>query len=122
MTARRAVVGTCVVLAAWLVAFFVTFNLLFSDGPTSLIAGERLVSYAIVAIAHGLLAAAGSRWAGITWLTWAIVAVAPSLLVSVLYASRESNIAALAAIDLVIAAGAAVGAAWLARPKGPDPN
>jgi hypothetical protein len=114
---RHLIVGTALVLASVVAAFFLTFNGLFSDGPRSPVAGERLVLAALLVAVHGLLAAAAVRWAGATWRTWALGVAAPSLAVCVLYPLKEPGIALLAAVEAVmVLAGAGLGA-WLARPK-----
>lgn len=114
MQPARVVAGTLVVLGAVLVAFFVTFNALFSDRATSWVAPERLMVFALIIVAHGGLAAAGSKWAGSRWWTWALVVAAPSILISVLYLTKETNIIGFALAGIVLAAIASVAGAWLA--------
>jgi hypothetical protein len=112
---RRLAVGSLVLLGAWLAAFFLTFNGLFSDGPRSLAGPERLLSFALIAAAHAGLAALGARFGGGRWAAWASLVAAPSVAIALLYAARESTVLGLAILCAVVAAGASALGAWLAR-------
>jgi hypothetical protein len=111
---RRIVTGILVGLGSLLAAFFLVFNLLFSDGPTSLVHPERLVSYALVAGAYVILAAAGSHFAGRPWLPWSLGVAAPALSICILYSLREPGIALLAVVYGILALGAALLGGWYA--------
>jgi hypothetical protein len=65
--------------------------------------------------AHGLLAAAGSRWGGGPWWAWTVLACAPSLALVALYTPRETAIVGLATLSMACVALGGVAGAWLAR-------
>lgn len=109
---RRIVTGILVGLGSLLAAFFLVFNLLFSDGPTSLVHPERLVSYALVAGAYFILSAAGSHFAGRPWLPWSLGVAAPALAICILYPIREPGIAALAVMYGLLVLGASLLGGW----------
>ncbi len=111
----RAVVAVPVVAGALLVAFFLTFNSLFSDGPRDPLHPERLVVETLILGLHGGLAAIGARWGGDRWWTWALRAAGPSVVIALLYGSRETGILGLAVLAAALAATGAVAGAWLGR-------
>lgn len=117
MRLRKVATGILVGVGALLAAFFLVFNLLFSDGPTSLVHPERLVSYALVAGAYFILAAAASHFAGRPWLPWSLGVAAPALLICVLYSTREPGIALFAIIYGALSLAFAVLGGWYARSR-----
>lgn len=102
--------------AAFLAAFFLIFNYLFSDGPTGLGHPERLVTYLIVFVAYGLVAAPGARWGGGRRWMWATLSAGPGVVLALAYSVSEPGIAAFAVIYSGLAVAGASTGACLARP------
>jgi hypothetical protein len=109
-TLRRVAWRVAAAVVGVALAFFFVFAPLFTDGPKSFVAGERLLSYglsfAVYTVAAVLLGLASPR----DPLRAAFLA-APGLVIAALYALREPGIAVLAVVYVVLAlAGSFLGA------------
>ncbi|HET6398035.1 MAG TPA: hypothetical protein VFH47_00595 [Candidatus Thermoplasmatota archaeon] len=110
--ARRLAIGACLAVGAVLAAFFLTFAGVFTDGPADPLDTERLVSLALVAIAHGVLGWAAARF---VWrpVVAATAMAAPSVLLALVYGFADGAVT-LALVYAVAAAAAAALGAWVA--------
>lgn len=108
-----------VLFAGLLAGFFFVFNFLFSDGPTSPLHAERLVTYLLVLAGTFVPAILGARFGGGGSLArWAILAGLPSLAVALLFVGGallggDFELSLLPALYALCSAGGALGGAWL---------
>ena len=84
--------------------FFVVFAGVFTDGPTSWFAAERLRSFGLVIAGYFLAAIAVTRWSPLPFTrAWAIL-VAPAIGMLVTFVLGESGVVGLSIVYLGLAA------------------
>lgn len=103
------------VLLGFVVGFFTLFAYLFTDGPQSLVAGQRLVADVIVLAVYGLVSFGLAAWTGRGGAWWLAAFTGPGLLLAGVYAVREVASVPLALVECALAAAATLGGSWAGR-------
>lgn len=94
--------------------FFFVFAGVFSDGPTSLVHPERLLSFGLVVGSYFAATFGVTRWSPLPFtMAWGVVC-APAFGMLLSYAVREPGILGLGIVYLVLAAASSYGGMRLA--------